>query len=803
MKYIFLLVFTLLLSPWSYSQVVTVRDKDTKQPLDLVTLASESPRTFTTTNPAGQAEISSFTGSARIEIRMVGYKTVRLSFEELKNAHFKVLLEKSVVSLDQVVVSATRWNQSNRDIPSKITVISAHEVALENPQTAADMLAESGEVFIQKSQQAGGSPMIRGFSTNRLLYVVDGVRMNTAIFRSGNLQNVISLDPFATERTEVFFGPGSVIYGSDAIGGVMSFQTLTPQLTLSDETLINGKALARYSSANHETTGHFNVNIGWKKWALTTSFSSFNFDDLRMGSDGPDEYLRKWYVQRIDSADVVITNDDPAVQTPTRYSQINLMQKIRFQPDEKWDFQYGFHYSATNDYSRYDRLLRTKNGLPRSAEWYYGPQKWMMNHLTITNNANNVVYDQLIMHLSQQYFEESRIDRDFNDTERRHRVEKVDAYSINFDFHKAYGEKNTFIYGLEFVWDDVTSTGTDEDIITGEMFTGPSRYPQSTWSSYAAYLNYQYKLSPKSTLQAGLRYNQFALDADFSNNMDFYPFPDSVAKINDGALTGNVGIVFNPTEKWVLSANISTGFRAPNVDDMGKVFDSEPGSVIVPNPDLKSEYAYNFEAGVAKVFDDFVKIDLSAYYTILQDAMVRRDYSLNGMDSIMYDGEMSKVQAIQNAAMATVYGLQAGLEMKLPAGFSLSSQFNYQVGEEELDNGSTSPSRHAAPMFGITRLKYASDNLEMQLYAIYSGQKKYEDLPTDEQGKTYIYAEDENGNPYSPRWYTLNFKALYQLTDILAVSAGVENLTNQLYRPYSSGIAGPGRNFILSVQAAF
>jgi hemoglobin/transferrin/lactoferrin receptor protein len=173
------------------------------------------------------------------------------------------------------------------------------------------------------------------------------------------------------------------------------------------------------------------------------------------------------------------------------------------------------------------------------------------------------------------------------------------------------------------------------------------------------------------------------------------------------------------------------------------------------------------------------------------------------MDSILYDGEMSKVQAIQNAAMATVYGIQAGLEVKLPAGFSLSSQFNYQVGEEELDDGSTSPSRHAAPMFGITRLTYAYDNLEMQLYAVYSGQKSYEDLPPEEQDKPYIYAVDADGNPYSPRWYTLNFKSMYQLTDIFSVSAGVENLTNQRYRPYSSGIAGPGRNFVISVQAVF
>ncbi len=76
-------------------------------------------------------------------------------------------------------------------------------------------------------------------------------------------------------------------------------------------------------------------------------------------------------------------------------------------------------------------------------------------------------------------------------------------------------------------------------------------------------------------------------------------------------------------------------------------------------------------------------------------------------------------------------------------------------------------------------------------------------MPVGEQGKTEIYAKDENGNPYSPGWYTLNFKALYQITNYLAVSAGLENITDQRYRPYSSGISAPGRNFILSLRANF
>ena len=129
-------------------------------------------------------------------------------------------------TMDEVVLSANKWEQRVSEVPNHILKISRSTILQNNPQTTADLLQQAGPVFVQKSQLGGGSPMIRGFATNRVLLVVDGVRMNNAIYRSGNLQNVISIDPLALENAEVILGPGSVIYGSDAIGGVMDFHTL-------------------------------------------------------------------------------------------------------------------------------------------------------------------------------------------------------------------------------------------------------------------------------------------------------------------------------------------------------------------------------------------------------------------------------------------------------------------------------------------------------------------------------------------------------------------------------------------------
>lgn len=788
---------------FSNAQIVTIQDKETADPLELVTLLSEeSPKAFATTNSKGQADIHLFSGAQKIEIRLLGYAPITTTYQDIENNNFIVTLEIFGISMDEVIVSGTRWSQNTKDVPVKVTSISAKDVALQNPQTAADLLGTSDEVFIQKSQQGGGSPMIRGFATNRLLYTIDGVRMNTAIFRAGNVQNVISLDPFATENTEVLFGPSSVIYGSDAIGGVMSFKTLTPRLSLKEgEELIVGKAITRYATANNEKTAHFDINIGWKKWAMVSSISSNDYGNLKMGSNGPDEYLRPFYVKQQNGVDVILTNEDQKIQNPSGYTQLNMMQKIRFKPNDKWNFEYGFHYSETSNYSRYDRHIRYKKGLPRYGEWYYGPQIWMMNNLSITNSNKNVVYDQMNIRLAHQYFEESRITRDFNKFDREARIEKVDAYALNLDFNKNIGHKNELFYGIEGVFNDINSKGIDENILTGLKTSGSTRYPQSTWASYAVYINTQLHLTQQLVMQAGVRYNAFQLVADFDTT--FYNLPFTETKLNNAATTGSLGFKYMPTEKWAISTNVSTGFRSPNIDDIGKIFDSEPGAVVVPNTNLEAEYAYNIDLGIAKVFGNAIKVDATAFYTLLDNALVRRDYSLNGQDSIVYAGELSQVQAIQNAATANVYGVQAGFEIKLNGGFSISSRFNYQIGEEELDDGTKSPSRHAAPWFGTTRLTYTKNKASIQFYTTYSGQKSFDDLPEGEKRKAYIYAIDSDGNPYSPAWYTLNFKAMYKINDHFIANAGLENITDQRYRSFSSGIVAPGRNFIISLRANF
>lgn len=785
-----------------YGQTLSIRDAETGFPLAQVMVQNErNPTQIALSDENGRLDLAFLNDSVVAFVASLeGYEKQRFTLKAVQAKDFLLLMQPRQLTLDQVVVSANRWSRPGRTTPGHIAAIKSADVALQNPQTAADLLGISGQVFIQKSQQGGGSPMIRGFSTNRLLIAVDGVRMNTAIFRSGNLQNVISLDPFAISKAEVLFGPGSVMYGSDAIGGVMSFYTLQPAFSTNAHTKVGASGVLRYATANEEMTGHIDATISGKKWAFLSSLSHNNFGDLRMGKQGPAEYLRPIYGEREGNNDVVRTNSDPRVQIPTGYEQINLMQKIRYKAGKNWDLGYALHYSATGAYSRYDRLVRYRNGAPRSAEWNYGPQKWLFNHFSAYHTRKNALYDEMRIGLAYQFFEESRIDRDFNDSERRRRLEKVDAYSANADFSKAVGQQGQWYYGLETVFNKVHSSGTDEDIRTGSSRPGPARYPQADWVSLGAYTSYQHRVNKEIALQAGLRYSYFSLNARFDTT--FFPFPFVDAEIAKGSATGSLGAVWRPAEKLVVSLNLSTGFRSPNVDDMGKVFDSEPGNVTVPNPDLSPEYAYNAELGVARIFAERLKLDLTGYYTLLDQALVRRNFTLGNRDSILYNGELSQVQAIQNAAEAKVYGIQAGLELKLIKGLALQSYLNFQEGEEELDDGSKSPLRHAAPWSGLSRLTYSAKKFKVDFYAVYNGEVSYENLADEERSKPYIYAEDHAGRPYSPSWYTLNLKGIYSVSKAISMTCGVENITNQRYRPYSSGIAAAGQNWILSLRAA-
>ncbi|GAB4334847.1 MAG: TonB-dependent receptor [Flammeovirgaceae bacterium] len=797
-----LIFFLLTFRPFAQTLILT--EEQSLTPIQGVMVYGKSSGQSSISDERGKVDLGVFSNTDTLYFQHLNYFSKKIFIGDLAKTSYEVQLKEKNLLLEEIVLSASKWEQKRQEVPQQIVSIRTKDIELLNPQTSADMLANTGQVFNQKSQQGGGSPMIRGFAANAVLIVVDGVRMNNAIFRGGNLQNVILVDANALKGAEIVLGAGSVMYGSDALGGVMHFRTKSPEFSEKENGKVNffGDVLLRYSSANQEQTKHLDFNIGLKKWGFYTSITHSDFDDLRTGSKRTDAFpdwgKRLWYVERINGKDEIIQNPKPNIQKFSGYSQWNIMQKISFQPNEKLLFQYAFHYTTSSDIPRYDNLLQTRNNLPRFAEWYYGAQKWTLHHFSVEHLKKNVFYEHARLTAAYQNIEESRHDRRFNQTKLTSQVEQIQLFTLNADAEKLWANslKSQLFYGVELAHNFVNSNASARDILTNIRSDAASRYPnKSKMTTIALYAMAQHTLHPKIRLTTGIRYNFYYLYAPFTDKQ-FFDFPFDKTSLSGSALNGNLGTNISLNKNFNINALISTGFRAPNVDDTGKIFDgSANGVIVVPNPKLKPEKTYNTELTISKVFAQKLQISWTGYYTRLIDAMVTKSYRFNGQDSIEFNGQKSAVQAVQNTGEAYIWGIQTQLKVEISPSFWLQSTYHYSKGKDLSDNSSF---RHVPPAYGMSRLTFKRLRYILSLEARYSAGFDLDELAPSEKVKTHIYREDG-----SPSWYIFNLQSSTKINKHLDLNLALENILDQHYRPYSSGISAAGRNLVISLRGKF
>ena len=692
-------------------------------------------------------------------------------------------------------------NGSKTDFLQQKVGLSIQDLVQAQSQTSADFLGSSGRVFIQKSQLGGGSPMLRGFSTNRLLYALDGVRLNNATYRSGNLQNVIALDAQTFEQTEIILGPSALSFGSDAMGGVFSFKSLDHRF---DHKRSWGSTMMRYSSVNQEKTAHVHLGVHNQSFSSITSFTQSSFGDLQMGRYGSDELLSKYIVRNLNGRDTVLNNPSPLVQSPTGYQQDNFMQKFRFELSSNKYAELDFHYSKSSPYPRYDRFQSTEGNKPAYYRWDYGPQEWIMTRLGI--GANHLPFDlldEIDFIVAHQYSEEVRSSRKLNSKKERKQIELVNGYSMNLNVNKKILKKHELQYGSEFIYNDVNSYAHEMHIESRSSEASAPRYPSSTYQLASVYLNYIQKLHNYWIIHGGYRYTRCDLNSDFSSVLAFYPLPfDHLTNQLEHSDVA-VGWTFNKNDKTVISGTYASAFRAPNVDDVGKIFDFGPNQVIVPSGNLGAEQAKTLDVNWTQHIGGKFKMEWSIFHTWTSDLLVRRQSQFEGQDSLLFDGTLSQVYSLQNAASGRVYGFSGALKQMIGAHFLFESIFNFQRGYEELESGEISRSRHAAPAFGKNSISFQNKKVRVELFHLWNAAVAAEDLNPEEQQKSQLYQKNKKGEPYVPEWHTLNAKMIGKLTSNFEVIVGVDNLLDLRYRPYSSGLSAPGRNFILAVHCVF
>jgi len=755
----------------------------------------------------------------------------------------------------EVLITADRWADNPKEHPRQALI-------LKNPgktaTTTPDALEQSAGAYVQRSQGGGGSIVLRGFEANRVLLVVDGVRMNTAIFRAGHLQNSLRIDPFALDRLEVLYGPGSVPYGTDALGGVVQAHTIVPRL-FGKPTVT---AQTRFASATNERTGNFafSAPIIAQSLALSVTASASRFGDIKQGKsgrhDGSDVWLRPYKVTERaadNQSDIAPLNDDPYNQTGTGYDQISTTQKLTFRPQKLrnatasrgWDFTLFHVYTTSSKVNRTDRLSQLvdtstsgKPAAPEFSEWYYGPETFRMAYGKAEGKLSEKTSLQFTLAYQQQ--RESRHNRRFNRNTRTNRYELVDAYSANLDVRQFFGERNNanefpheLHVGGEYVLNNVISRADARNVASTKLSPAVTRYPEFSRAQLTGlYATHLVRAIPeKLNFMLGVRAGTSRIDTRFGNRggdfgglFDYLP-----AEFNSSVplTSGQFGLVYNPSKQLKLSAMASTGVRAPNVDDLGRVFESAQGQVIVPNANLGAETATSIELGLqgnGKVGRLLFEGGLAVYQTYLRDAI---GLAQRNIDSINFDGLRSPVFHPVNLDNAIITGFQANFALKLNSAkdqIAAEGNMGYQFGQLRGVSGPNTPFDHIPPMYGTLGLrlrhlhpkkankpktgddfKDATFNLRKPQTLGYVTYRLWSRFNAAKPIAEYrLNAEDNEQYALptgTPAWVTLNASLIGNLfKPSLELELRCENLLDKQYRTFMSGISAPGRNFVAQLR---
>lgn len=713
--------------------------------------------------------------------------------------------------LDEVVISANKIEETRRNVGQQVNVINPLTLRNFNAQTSADLLQNTGVVSLQRSQQGGGSPILRGFEASRVLMMMDGVRMNNLIYRAGHVQNIITVDNNMLERAEVLFGPSSTVYGSDALGGVIHFYTRNPQLSSTGNFIAGGNAFLRYGTANQEKTGHFDVNLGGTRFASLTSFTYSDFGDLKMGATansslGEPFGLRPQYVERSadNTTDLLIQNSDPLKQVTSSYKQWDLLQKFIFKQNDRVSHLLNLQYSNSTNVPRYDRLTDPNgSGGLSSAEWYYGPQQRILTSYQLKVSDLGALADAMTATLSYQSVEESRHNRNFGSKNKNSRIENVNVAGMTIDFQKKLGN-HSLRYGLDGQFNTLKSTAFKTDITTGIQSPQNTRYPDgdNTMNMMALYFSNTLELSPVLALNYGARFGGSWLYSTFVDKT-FFPFPFNEVKQNNVVASSFAGLVYNPTS-WKLSFTGSSGYRAPNIDDLSKVFDSTSGTVVVPNPDLGPEQTLNGDLGITKFFGSAFRAEGSFFATQFTNAIVTLPSTFQGQSTIDYNGVPSKVMSNQNKGKAYIYGYSLALRADLSKFLIVTASYNYTYGRVKNEYSTETPLDHIAPAFGRVGIQFNTAKFKSELFSNFSAWKRSDDYSSS--GEDNANYAPKYGTPDfrgMPSWYTINLRAAYDITSLLTLQAGLDNMLDLQYRTFASGINSPGRNLFITIRARF
>ena len=482
---------------------------------------------------------------------------------------------------------------------------------------------------------------------------------------------------------------------------------------------------------------------------------------------------------------------------------------------------FNLQYSKSSDIDRFDKLTEYADDALKFSEWYYGPQKRLLISTQLKVNPDKKWLKKGTITAAFQNINESRIQRKFTSLERSYRDEDVNVFSLNGDFFVPIvkGDSRILSYGFEGTYNDVNSNayGKTLDVysntivgFTNDDFTVQSRYPDggSSYTSLASYVNYRQDINKKTTLNTGLRIINTQLKATWLD-ATFITLPDFDISLNNSAVTATLGFAHKPSENWQLNSVISSGFRSPNIDDVGKIREKS-GYVTVPNINLKPEYAYNFETSILKYFNERkFQTGLNIYYTLLNNYITRDYFEINNASTIMYEGEERTVIMYDGEEGIVVANVNKGNAYIVGSTFSFKGNINdnwHSKGSLTYTKGKTydtnQPLSSIPPLFGNIEIGFEKERFQASLSWRFNAKKRLEDYNLiegiDNLDQT-PYNSQTNSYYGNPKWNTFSINSNYKLSNSITVFMNIDNIFDIHYKEFASSISAPGRNVSLSV----
>jgi len=769
MKQLILISF-LLMCKLAFSQNIEVFDKILAIPIENVNIKSKQKGVIT--NSKGVCAINKFKENDTLIISHIAYHQIQIIKSSISS---KIFLEPRIKILPTVNFELDKKALLDQNDPICETEAGNTKIA---SKTTAEKLEGNSGVTIQESQSGGGSPNFRGMEANRLLLVVDGIPLNNAIYRSGHLQSSASINPYFLGSIYLVSGPASVAYGNGAMGGALLFNTYTNTSLNENKFYFN----QQFESATNGVLLNFLSQYHHKKLAFTSGFSVKSLENLKMGENRNHGYLQ-W------GKEGIATNGNE--QLFTTYQQADFMHKTFYNINKNSSILLNTQFATSSNINRFDKLNDIKDGIAKYSDWYYGPQSRFLQSLKHSNFKETILFQKMNTTLSFQDVSESRHKSKKSENQLSNRYENVKIYDISFDFSKSIKSLN-ISYGLGNRYQKVNSKAdkTSNNIISHNS----TRYPDggSSVNDFFSYTQAKIPLHKKLKLVIGARYNQNNLTAIFNDSTTFN-FPYKQLQNNNSSLVKSASLEYSLNTNTLFKTSYYGGFRNPNIDDIGKVFSKNGNYVVIPNEKLEAEYSDNYEMTI-KYFKGKIKTNLSLFYTNINNAIRREFSTLNSKDSMLYDGEMMKIQMNKNIESANIYGININAIYEYNKSLNLNANFNYLKGNT-MEN---QPLSHIPPTNGKLSINYTIKKQEFEFYAKYNAAKKSNEY--DDGGVDNLEEATING---TPMWYTLNLQYSNKLDNDIIISCGVQNIADIHYKTFSSGISASGRNFILGLQTNF